>query len=332
MKTIKVTSGQGVYPIYIAEGALSHAGNLFSLARKVLVLTDDGVPAIYADTIAAQCMAPVKLTLPHGEATKCFDSLARICSTMLAAGFTRADAVIAVGGGVIGDLGGLAASLYMRGVDFYNVPTTLLSQVDSSVGGKTAIDLDGIKNCVGSFYPPRGVLIDPKVLSTLAKRQYAAGMAEVIKMAATLDAALFEALESGALSVPDMIAQAIACKVRVVEEDEKESGLRRVLNFGHTIGHGIEACGALLHGECVALGMLPMCDAKVRARLLSLYAQYGLPTRFTGNVSHVVETLSHDKKRVGARIFIVYCNEIGKFDIRAEELAAVQARAKENFT
>lgn len=329
MNTIHVTSTQGVYPIYIAHGALARAGELFPLARKVLVLTDDGVPATYAERIAAQCGTPTLLTLPQGEATKCFASLERILSTMLAAGFTRSDAVVAVGGGVMGDLAGLAAALYMRGVDFYNVPTTLLSQVDSSVGGKTAIDLCGIKNCVGSFYPPKGVLIDPDVLSTLAPRQYAAGMAEVIKMAATLDGELFSALEADSLSTEEMIRRAIACKVRVVEADEKESGLRRVLNFGHTIGHGIESCGALLHGECVALGMLPLSDLPVRERLLALYKRVGLPTCVTGDVDRIVEAMSHDKKRDGARVFIVYCHEIGSFEIRPEEMSSVQARTKE---
>lgn len=332
MKQIDVNSAQGIYPIYIGSGALAQVGTLFPLTRKVLVLTDDGVPTRYADAVTAQCAEPALLTLPAGEATKCFASLEQILSTMLAAGFTRTDAVVAVGGGVIGDLGGLAASLYMRGVDFYNVPTTLLAQVDSSVGGKTAIDLAGIKNCVGSFYPPRGVVIDPDVLSTLSARQYAAGMAEIIKMAVTLDGELFCALEQGDLQREEMICRAVACKVGVVQADEKETGLRRVLNFGHTIGHGIESCGGLLHGECVALGMLPMSAPQVQARLSALYKTYALPTRFFGDASHVIDALSHDKKRADKDFFIVLCNEVGTFEIIKESLASVVQRAKESLT
>ena len=328
-KTIKTERGH--YDIHIARGLLPRAGELFDLDRRVLILTDDGVPAAYAETVAACCKAPTVLTLPQGEASKSISSFELVLRRMLSEGFTRTDAVVAVGGGVCGDLGGFVASAYMRGVDFYNIPTTLLSQVDSSVGGKTAVDLAGIKNCVGAFYPPMGVLIDPDVLSTLAPRQVAAGMAEVIKMAATSDAALFADLENGLgeTDIAQTISRALAIKAAVVEADEREGGLRRILNFGHTIGHGIESCTDLLHGECVALGMLPMCGEAVRARLLPLIARYGLPTEMQGDPERIVSAIFHDKKLAGGTLRAVFVPAVGSFEIRDVAVEEFAARVKE---
>ena len=327
-----VRTATGGYDIVIENGALARAGELFALDRRVLVLTDEGVPAAYAAAVCAQCRAPILLTVGQGEGSKSLATFEAVLTRMLEEGFTRTDAVVAVGGGVVGDLAGFVAAAYMRGIDFYNIPTTLLSQVDSSVGGKTAVNLGGIKNCVGFFYPPKGVLIDPTVLNTLPPRQVAAGMAEVIKMAASLDEGLFLDLEKGDLPIEEIIARALAIKERVVEKDEKESGLRRVLNFGHTIGHGIESCGGLFHGECVALGMLPMCTEAVRFRLLALYARYGLPTEFTGDVDRVIASLSHDKKLDGGCLRAVYVPKIGTFEIREESLAAFAIRVREVYT
>lgn len=326
-----VRTATGGYDIHIENGVLARAGELFALDRRVLVVTDEGVPAAYAAAVCAQCKSPVLVTLPQGEGSKSLARFEELLARMLAEGFTRTDVVVAVGGGVVGDLSGFVASAYMRGVDFYNIPTTLLSQVDSSVGGKTAVNLSGIKNCVGCFYPPRGVLIDPDVLRTLPPRQVAAGMAEVIKMAATFDEPFFAALEQGEMPIGEIIARALALKERVVEEDEKESGLRRVLNFGHTIGHGIESCGGLYHGECVALGMLPMCSEEVRTRLLALYARYGLPTAFTGEVDRVIAALSHDKKLDGACLRTVYVPRVGSYEIRNEQLSDFAARVREVY-
>ncbi|MBD9097915.1 MAG: iron-containing alcohol dehydrogenase, partial [Ruminococcaceae bacterium] len=205
------------YTVHIERGTLRRAGEILPLNRRVLVVTDSGVPKEYAETVCAQCAAPTAVTLPSGEETKSFSSLQALCRVMLEKGFTRTDAVVAVGGGVIGDLAGFAASVYMRGIDFFNFPTTLLSQVDSSIGGKTAVNFEGVKNVIGTFYQPSAVLIDPLTLDTLPKRQIASGMAEVIKMAATFDADLFEALENGNLPIEEIIARALQIKARVVE-------------------------------------------------------------------------------------------------------------------
>ena len=329
-KTVKTE--RGFYDITVERGALARAGELFDLFRRVLILTDDGVPASYVQTVAAQCATPTVVTLPQGEASKSLSSFELVLSRMLEAGFTRTDAVVAVGGGVCGDLGGFVASAFMRGVDFYNIPTTLLSQVDSSVGGKTAIDLGGIKNCVGAFYPPKGVLIDPDVLATLPTRQIACGMAEVIKMAATSDATLFADLENGLSDMSEIILRALSVKAAVVEADEREGGLRRVLNFGHTVGHGIEAATDLYHGECVALGMLLMCSQEVKDRLLSLYARYGLPTEMQGDPTRVKEALLHDKKMTGDSLTTVFVPAVGQFAFRRVAAADFAAQIEKELS
>jgi len=321
------TTGLG-YDIVLARDSIRHASQHLNLQRKVLVVTDDGVPTAYADLIAAQCRDPFVICIPQGEGSKSFDTLQLLLGRMLDSGFTRSDCVAAVGGGVVGDLAGFAASMYMRGVDFYNIPTTLLAQVDSSIGGKTAIDFAGLKNIVGAFYPPKAVLIDPSVLDTLPPRQLAAGQAEIVKMALTSDRELFEQLESGFSSLPldEIIARALRIKADVVAQDEKEAGLRRVLNFGHTIGHAIEAVRPdLLHGECVALGMLPLCAPDVRCRLIRVLEQLGLPTSCRADESRLLDALLHDKKADGTHITVTEVHEAGHFVMRSVTLAELQA-------
>lgn len=317
------------YTVHIERGILRRAGEILPLNRRVLVVTDSGVPKEYAETVCAQCAAPTAVILPSGEETKSFSSLQTLCRVMLEKGFTRTDAVIAVGGGVIGDLAGFAASVYMRGIDFFNFPTTLLSQVDSSIGGKTAVNFEGVKNVIGTFYQPSAVLIDPLTLDTLPKRQIASGMAEVIKMAATFDADLFESLENGNLPIEEIIARALQIKARVVEADTREAGLRRVLNFGHTVGHGIESAeglGGLTHGECVALGMLVMSGGEMRERIRRVLKKWGLPTEIHADVSKVLEALSHDKKASGDRISVITCGAPGSYSIETLPMETFKAR------
>ncbi len=312
----RVRLGEQSYDIVMERGALKQAGRLLELERKVLVVTDSGVPAVYAQTVAAQCKEAHVVTLPMGEDSKCLERFAQLLSEMLKHGFSRKDCVVAVGGGVVGDLAGFAASCYMRGVDFYNIPTTLLSSVDSSVGGKTAVNFEGVKNIVGSFYQPKCVLIDPDTLSTLCERQLRAGLAEIIKMAATCDGALFERIErSQTLSaeLPEIIWSALAIKRSVVEQDPKEGGLRRILNFGHTVGHAIEGAKApaLLHGECVAVGMLPFCAPEVRPRMQAVLQKYGLPTAVKCTAEELRPYLLHDKKMETDSVTVVLVDRIG---------------------
>ena len=317
---ITVELGANSYTITVQRGTLACADNYMNLRRKVLVVTDSGVPAQYAQTVASRCAQPVIVTVPQGESSKNLQNFERLCRTMLQHGFTRTDCVVAVGGGVVGDLAGFAAASFMRGIDFYNIPTTVLSQVDSSVGGKVAIDLDGIKNCVGAFHQPKAVLIDPDVLATLPKRQIANGLAEAVKMAVNFDEDLLQRFDEGdPLANPEeLIAASLRIKAAVVKADEKESGLRRVLNFGHTVGHGIEtaAAGALYHGECVALGMLPLCSEELRPRVKAILQKLGLPLTCRVDADAVWAAMAHDKKLSGDTITVVRAPAAGQFTLQ----------------
>lgn len=319
---IQVTMEKSSYTITVQRGALAHAGEYLKLDRKVLVVTDSGVPQQYAAAIAGCSAEPVVVTIPQGEGSKNFGNFEMLCRTMLQHDFTRTDCVVAVGGGVVGDLAGFAAASFMRGIDFYNVPTTVLSQVDSSVGGKVAIDMDNIKNCVGAFYQPKAVLIDPDVLDTLPPRQIANGLAESVKMGVTLDESLLELLERDdyMAHLDRIIAASLQNKATVVKADERETGVRRVLNFGHTIGHGIETAAGLeqlYHGECVALGMLPFCSPEILPRVQKVLEKLNLPTSCQADPDKVWEAMAHDKKRSGNTITIVYAPEAGSFELRA---------------
>ena len=314
----KVDLGKDSYDIIIERNILSQADKYMNLNRKVLIVTDSGVPTEYADKIAQLCKEPVRVCVPQGEPSKNVTNWQKLLQTMLENNFTRTDCVAAVGGGVVGDMAGFAAACYMRGIDFYNIPTTVLSQVDSSVGGKTAIDFGQYKNMVGAFHQPRCVLIDPNVLATLPPRQIANGLAESVKMALTFDAALFERIERENVSdiIDDIIARSVELKKNVVEQDEKESGLRKVLNFGHTIGHAVETSLGLdsyLHGECVGFGMIPMCSENVRNRLITVLEKLGLPTQIKFDKDKVTEAIQHDKKFDGNNVIIVRVEEVGKY-------------------
>lgn len=312
---IPVSLGKDSYNITLERGCIKKAHEIFSLRRKVLIVTDEGVPFAYAQSVAKGCSEPVVVTVEAGESSKNLDNFKMLCETMLQKGFNRKDCVVAVGGGVVGDLAGFAAACYMRGIDFYNVPTTLLAQVDSSVGGKTAVDLGEIKNIVGAFYQPKAVLIDPEVLDTLSKEQLACGAAEIIKMAAAFDPALFKLIEEKGIedNLDEVIAASLKIKAEVVSKDEKESGLRKALNFGHTIGHGIESVTGMLHGQCVALGMIPMTKAPVRDRLVSVLEKNNLPTLLHTDSRKVIDAVMHDKKAEGNFLVTVQLEEIGSF-------------------
>lgn len=325
---IPVNADNGCYDIVLERGSLKKAGQLLELDRRVLVVTDEGVPPEYAGCVAGQCKEPVVVTVPRGEGSKSFEQLERLLSAMLEASFTRGDCVVAVGGGVVGDLSGFAASCYMRGIDFYNIPTTLLSQVDSSVGGKTAVNFGGVKNIVGAFYQPKKVIIDPETLKTLERRQLMAGLAEAIKMAATSSAELFELIEKSEdldADLPEIIRRSLCIKRDVVEQDPKENGLRRILNFGHTVGHAVEGFnkGRLLHGECVALGMPPMCSGEALERVTKVLKKYGLPTQIEQSADELMPYLKHDKKMTANSVKVVLVDKIGQFricDMKPEEI------------
>ena len=312
---IPVNLGEKSYDIYLEKGCLNKVGQFFDLDRNVMIVTDSKVPPQYVKAVQDASKRACIITIEAGEESKTLETFSVICEGMLKSGFTRKDCVVAVGGGVVGDLAGFAASCYMRGIDFYNVPTTLLSQVDSSVGGKTAVDFCGIKNIIGTFHQPKAVLIDPEVLGTLDEKQFACGAAEIIKMAATFDEELFEIIEKEPIenNLEDIIAKVVKIKANVVELDEKESGLRKVLNFGHTIGHGIESVTDYLHGECVALGMLTMASPEVKDRLSKVLTRENLPTICMADANSVCDAAMHDKKAEANEITTVVVDTIGSY-------------------
>lgn len=321
MSVLHMDLGADSYDIVIERGALQKAGELLDLNRRVMVITDDGVPTRYSWKVATQAEKDYVYTIRQGEDSKSVTEFEKILSEMLRLGFTRKDAVVAVGGGVVGDLAGFVASAYMRGIDFYNIPTTVLSQVDSSIGGKTAVNLNGIKNIVGAFYQPKKVLIDLDLLDTLPQRQISNGLAEAVKMALTSDEELFELFEKGNISkhMDEIITRSLMIKKNVVEQDEKEQGLRKILNFGHTIGHGIESfehLNGLYHGECVALGMIPMVSEAIRPRLIKVLESLRLPTSAELDADAVYQAMTHDKKGEGDSVTVTTVEQPGSFEMK----------------
>lgn len=321
---VPVKTQNGGYDIILERGALKSADKYFNLERKVLIVTDSGVPSQYAKQVAELCKESMIYTFPEGEASKNFDTYKSILSVLVDGHFTRTDCIVAVGGGVTGDMAGFAAATFMRGIDFYNIPTTLLSHVDSSIGGKTAIDFEGYKNIVGAFYQPKCVIVDSNTLSTLSARQISNGMAEAVKMSLTHDAELFSLFENGQAleKVDTVIERSLKIKRSVVEADEKESGLRKVLNFGHTVGHAIESnTPSLYHGECVALGMLAMCSQSVKTRLIKVLEKLVLPTRVDCETEKIIDTIRLDKKMSGDTISYITVNEVGSFNMEKCDLS-----------
>lgn len=311
------------YDIILKRGCLKNLYQFANLVnRKVFILTDDGVPAAYARTIADQCSDAKIYTIPQGEGSKCLKVYGNVLEAMLAFGMSRRDVVVAVGGGVVGDLGGFCAASYMRGIDFVNCPTTTLSQIDSSIGGKTGIDLGPTKNIVGAFWQPKAVLIDPDTLATLPRRHFVNGLAEAVKAGLIADPALFELFETGDpdADIETIIYRSLLVKKKIVEADEREAGARRALNFGHTIGHGIEAVkgvrgrrtNGLYHGECVALGMLPMIeDRKLQKRARAVLRRLELPVRTGLDKQKVLAQMQHDKKGGGDTITVIRVPGLG---------------------
>ena len=334
MPTLEVALGERSYPIVIERGALEGA-----VAREAtrlsstnaVVVTDSNVGPLYADAARAGSSAAV-LTVPSGEAEKNFSRLEGLLKEFLRNGLDRKGCVFALGGGVIGDLAGFAAAVYMRGVDYVQLPTSLLAQVDSSVGGKTAVNLPEGKNLAGAFHQPRAVHIDPAVLETLPGREFRAGLAEVAKYA-VIDARMFELLESslpierGSPALGEIIRLSCEIKSSVVSADERERGLRVVLNLGHTAGHAIEteAGGGLLHGEAVAGGVivagrlalkLGMWKEAEHERMMRLIAALGLDTEIGFDARRVADRIAYDKKTRGGRTSWVLPARIGGLAVR----------------
>ncbi len=333
---LTVKTSMGDYNIIIERGSINSLSEYCNTDKKALIITDSGVPFEYAEAVSQQFKNNIIKVIPQGEKSKSFDTYKELLEVLNENAFSREDCIVAVGGGVVGDLSGFTAATYMRGIDFYNIPTTLLSQVDSSIGGKTAIDFGGYKNTVGAFYQPKAVIIDPDVLKTLSKRQFNNGLAESIKMAATSDKELFELIENNNAEdiIDTVIERSLKIKKAVVEEDEKELGLRKVLNFGHTAGHAIETAAGLsdyLHGECVAMGMLAFCSDSVKERVINILTKYNLPIKFDFSTDEILSALRHDKKAKGDGVNVVFVNEIGSFEFKYLTFNELEKTVKEAY-
>jgi 3-dehydroquinate synthase len=341
--TLHVKLGERSYPIHfavdLASDVRSVVSALASSSRKVAVITDQNVATIQADALRGLFGEAPTLIVPAGEESKSVTEFGRALDFLASAGLDRRSAVFAVGGGVVGDLAGFAAASYLRGVDYYQVPTTLLAMVDSSVGGKTGINLRAGKNLAGAFHQPRGVFISTRFLQLLPPREFAAGMAEVIKTALLGNRQLFEDLERAPLAAGDLRlawAVRVCCGIKagLVEADERESadeGGRALLNLGHTFGHAIEQVagyGSYLHGEAVAIGLcaagrlsqrLGLIGAEEVARIDAVVAAHELPTRVQEPlpVADLMAAMARDKKARAGELRFVVLQSVGDAGVRA---------------
>lgn len=333
------------YPVYIGNGILSSAGTLArknASAEKALLVTDNRVAELYMDRVKESLedagYETFFFVFVEGEQSKNPQTLVDLLETAANLGLTRGDIFVALGGGVTGDLCGLAASLYMRGVRFVQIPTTLLAAVDSSVGGKTAVDLEAGKNLCGTFWQPSCVICDPETLDTLAPNVYSDGMAEVIKYGAICDADLFDMVKTGDTKgkLSEIIERCVRHKAEVVHEDEFDTGRRAILNFGHTFGHSIEKLSefSISHGSAVAVGMciaarasenLGLCDSDVHEKIVSAVKANGLPNECTFSADAIAEAALSDKKRAGATVSLILLQEIGECLIRKTAVADMKS-------
>ncbi len=348
MHTVKVSLGDRSYDIEIGADLARSGERLKELGfgQKMAVVTNPTIKKLYGqrviDSLKSAGYLVMTIEVPDGEQYKNLDWANAIYTALLINSFDRKSALVALGGGVIGDLTGFAAATFMRGVPFVQVPTTLLAMVDSSVGGKTGVNHAMGKNMIGAFYQPRKVLMDPGVLSTLPKEEFLSGMAEVIKYGVIRDAALFDYLDKNREKIlsldPNALAHIIkrSCEIKaeVVSKDEREAGLRAVLNFGHTVGHAIETAEnyTMRHGEAIAIGMVyaarlahktDLCDAGVPERVEKLIRSYGLPTGLSAlkrkpSVLELMDTMQVDKKAEGGKVKFVLPRKIGEVAITKE--------------
>lgn len=358
MPQVKVDLGERSYAILIERGLISKLGALvrqaLPSAQRALIITDTNVSQHYGEKVRATLesagLTVHKATVPAGEPSKSLAQAYSLYSSCIKAGLERSSVIIALGGGVIGDLAGFVAATYLRGIPFIQVPTTLLALVDSSIGGKTGVDLPEGKNLVGAFHQPSLVLADLDTLATLPPRELAAGMAEIVKHAVIRDAGFLRYLESQTDEIlgldPGVMGAVVErnCQIKgeVVAADERESGLRAILNFGHTVGHAVEASmgfGGWLHGECVAVGMIAatalaeemqvLQEPELRVRLERLLQRLGLPIRLPEGVTaaSLNELMMRDKKVEGGRIRWVLPVRAGEVTVTPDVTPAAVQRA-----
>ncbi|MFQ7310730.1 3-dehydroquinate synthase [Sellimonas sp.] len=333
---LNVNLGEKSYEIFIERGVLRRAADLIAEVfhgKKIMIISDDRVYGYYGEVLKEQLQTKwecYEAVVPHGEASKSMAILPEIYGKLLQAKLSRSDLIVALGGGVVGDMAGFAAATYLRGIPFIQIPTSLLAQVDSSVGGKVAVDLKEGKNLVGAFYQPKLVLIDPDVLSTLPKRYINDGMGEVIKYGCIKDRGLFDILKKARSfeglgeELTGVIARCVDIKRQIVEEDQYDTGERMLLNFGHTLGHAVEQKFAYereSHGEAVAVGMYQitriaeekgMTEEGTAEELREVLKSYGLPISAGVKMKELKAAMMLDKKNLNDRLRIILIKKMGE--------------------
>ncbi|MCH3960985.1 MAG: 3-dehydroquinate synthase [Solobacterium sp.] len=329
---IDVHTKEKEYSVILERGVLAKASQWIRFSGQIFIVSDDGVPAKWVHQLQEQFPQAETYIFPNGEGSKNFATLQEILKAMQKAHLSRQDTLIAIGGGVVGDMAGFASAIYMRGIRYINIPTTSLSQIDSSIGGKTAIDFNGIKNSVGAFWQPDLVLADPDVLATLPARQLHNGLAEAVKEGMIRDPELFAIFEKEDAEdhLEEIIARCLKIKKDIVEKDEKENGERKLLNFGHTFGHAYEAYFGMdgyLHGECVGLGMLTVLnDPMLKERLRKVLQGLQLPTECQCDPKKIYQLMLLDKKADHDHISMVQVDTIGQGYLIDWSLAQVKER------
>lgn len=329
---IEVKTYDSTYQVFIENNLLEKIDEFITFSNKTLLLTDNEIPQEYIDRIINKCENVCICIIKSGEINKNIDNFIEIEKILTENGFDRNDLLIALGGGVVGDLGGFVASTYKRGIRFINVPTTTLSMVDSSIGGKTAINFLSYKNVIGSFYNPEMILIDPTVLKSLSLRHFKNGLVEAIKCGLILDEELyniFKEIKDGSYIsfmpfLEKIIYRSLMVKKMIVEKDFKENNQRKLLNFGHTYAHAIEALNIdnIYHGEAVALGMIKIINKDLQSDLINVLKKIGINTEydFEKNKKILFDKIVQDKKIKGNKITIVKVDVIGKGYLEEVEL------------
>lgn len=355
MRTITAGTGRKKHPIHIGSGISAQTGALtaeITGCTKAALITDDNVDRLYSayitDVLERAGFKVIKYVIPNGESSKNMENYIKILGFLAENKLSRADTLFALGGGVVGDISGFAAATYLRGVRFVQIPTTLLAAVDSSAGGKTAVNLDSGKNQVGTFYQPDLVVCDPDLLASLPDEIFRDGCAEVIKYGVISDIRLFEMLrEPIRPQMEEIIERCLNIKSRLVYEDEFDSGPRQLLNFGHTFGHAVEKCSNYIisHGQAVSIGMvmaasaaeeMGICKSNCSSEIKDMVVSYGLPYATELSEEMLLDAMLYDKKRSGGEMTFVFPDEIGHCLLKKHPLTElrniIRSALKESVT
>ncbi len=332
MKEMKIRYKNSETEVIFKRGVIKEISSFLPNYKKILIISQCEVPKKFRQELMNQFSQAYLFLVPTSEKAKSIDTYVECLTYLQKQEFTRDDIIIALGGGTVGDLAGFVAATYLRGIQWIQVPTTTLSQIDSSVGGKSALNLNGVKNVVGAFWQPQKVFVDTETLLTLDYRNFNNGLIEALKVGLLFDEVLVNKIENfNPDELEDIIISAVDLKRQVVEQDECDHGIRAVLNFGHTLGHAIESLsnGQFLHGECVGIGLLAMIESKeLRDRVRGILKKMDSPISFEGELQEVIQIIQHDKKRQKDQIAAILLDCIGSWRIEKLEWKEVEGKVR----